>query len=55
MHNLPDIVKAITLNNKLDESRDFATLVQRAMVDQLAREQQADSRPRRESRRRSWC
>ncbi len=36
MHNLPDIVKAITLNNKLDESRDFATLVQRAMVDHLA-------------------
>jgi N-acetylmuramoyl-L-alanine amidase len=37
MHNLPDIVKAITLNNKLDESRDFATLVQRAMVETLAR------------------
>ena len=36
MHNLPDIVKAITLNNKLDESRDFATLVQRAMIDKLA-------------------
>jgi N-acetylmuramoyl-L-alanine amidase len=36
MHNLPDIVKAITLNNKLDESRDFATLVQRSMVDHLA-------------------
>ena len=35
MHNLPDIVKAITLNNKLDESRDFATLVQRAMIDKL--------------------
>ena len=37
MHSLPDIVRAITLNNKLDESRDFATLVQRAMVDTLAR------------------
>jgi N-acetylmuramoyl-L-alanine amidase len=36
MHNLPDIVKAITLNNKLDESRDFATLVQRSMVEHLA-------------------
>ena len=36
MHNLPDIVKAITLNNKLDESRDFATLVQRAMIDKLS-------------------
>jgi N-acetylmuramoyl-L-alanine amidase len=30
-------VKAITLNNKLDESRDFATRVQRAMVETLAR------------------
>jgi N-acetylmuramoyl-L-alanine amidase len=36
MHSLPDLVKAITLNNKLDESRDFATLVQRSMVDHLA-------------------
>ena len=36
MHNLPDIVKAITLNNKLDESRDFATLVQRSMIDKLS-------------------
>lgn len=35
MHSLPDIVKAIALNNKLDESRDFATLVQRAMVEHL--------------------
>ncbi len=25
---LPDIVKAIALNNKLDESREFATIVQ---------------------------
>ncbi|HXE81081.1 MAG TPA: N-acetylmuramoyl-L-alanine amidase [Vicinamibacterales bacterium] len=33
MHRLPDIVKAITLNNKLAESRDFATFVQRAMVE----------------------
>lgn len=41
MHSLPDIVKAITLNNKLDESRDFATLVQRAMVDTLARSNQS--------------
>jgi N-acetylmuramoyl-L-alanine amidase len=37
MHSLPDIVRAITLNNKLDESRDFATLVQRAMVENLAK------------------
>jgi N-acetylmuramoyl-L-alanine amidase len=35
MGALPDIVKAIALNNKLDESRDFATHVQRAMLDRL--------------------
>jgi N-acetylmuramoyl-L-alanine amidase len=35
MGALPDIVKAIALNNKLDESRDFATHVQHAMVDRL--------------------
>ena len=35
MHNLPDIVKAIALNNKLDESRDFAEIVQRSMVHKL--------------------
>jgi len=35
MRNLPDIVKAIALNNKLDESRDFATFVQKAMVAHL--------------------
>ena len=33
MGALPDFVKAIALNNKLDESRDFATHVQRAMVE----------------------
>lgn len=31
MGNLPDLVKAIALNNKLNESRDFATMVQQAM------------------------
>ena len=36
MGALPDFVKAIALNNKMDESRDFATLVQRSMVDTLA-------------------
>ncbi len=35
MGALPDFVKAIALNNKLDESRDLATHVQRAMVDKL--------------------
>jgi N-acetylmuramoyl-L-alanine amidase len=33
MGGLPDFVKAIALNNKLDESRDFALQVQRAMVE----------------------
>ena len=35
MGALPDFVKAIALNNKLDESRDFATHVQRAMIAKL--------------------
>ena len=36
MHSLPDIVRAIALNNKIDESRDFADMVQKAMVRRLA-------------------
>ena len=35
MGALPDFVRAIALNNKVDESRDFATHVQRAMVARL--------------------
>ena len=35
MGTLPDMVKAIALNNKMDESRDFAGHVQHAMVDRL--------------------
>jgi N-acetylmuramoyl-L-alanine amidase len=35
MHSLPEIVRAIALNNKIDESRDFAEMVQRAMVRRL--------------------
>ena len=35
MGALPDIVKAIALNNKLDESRDLATFVQRSMIERL--------------------
>jgi N-acetylmuramoyl-L-alanine amidase len=35
MGALPDFVKAIALNNKIDESHDFATDVQRAMVARL--------------------
>jgi N-acetylmuramoyl-L-alanine amidase len=37
MRQLPDIVKAIALNNKIDESRDFASLVQSAMMERLKR------------------
>jgi N-acetylmuramoyl-L-alanine amidase len=36
MHRLPDIVRAITLNNKIDESRDFAAAVQKSMVRSLS-------------------
>ena len=35
MRQLPDIVKAITLNNKLDESRDLAEIVQSNLVTRL--------------------
>jgi N-acetylmuramoyl-L-alanine amidase len=37
MRNLPDIVKAIALNNKIDESRDLASLVQASMTERLAK------------------
>jgi N-acetylmuramoyl-L-alanine amidase len=36
INNLPEILKAIALNSKLDESRSFATLIQRAMASQLS-------------------
>lgn len=39
MRQLPDIVKAITLNNKLDESRDLAEMVQSQLVSRLRRTQ----------------
>ncbi|MGH9237026.1 MAG: N-acetylmuramoyl-L-alanine amidase [Vicinamibacterales bacterium] len=35
MRHLPDIVQAIAMNNKLDESRDFATIVQSTLYAQL--------------------
>jgi N-acetylmuramoyl-L-alanine amidase len=35
MAALPDFVKAIALNNKIDESKDFATQVQHTMIDKL--------------------
>src|SRR5207244_2064662 len=37
MGALPDFLKAIALNNKLDESRDFATEIQRSIVERLRR------------------
>jgi N-acetylmuramoyl-L-alanine amidase len=36
MHSLPDIVRAIALNNKINESRDLAETVQRSMARKLA-------------------
>lgn len=35
MGNLPDLLKAIALNNKLDESRDFAAMIQQSMNERL--------------------
>jgi len=35
MHQLPDLIKAITLNSKLDESRDLAGIVQESLVSNL--------------------
>jgi N-acetylmuramoyl-L-alanine amidase len=35
MGSLPDLVKSITLNNKIEESREFATVVQTSMVQDL--------------------
>jgi N-acetylmuramoyl-L-alanine amidase len=35
MGSLPDIVRAIALNNKIDESRDFAAMLQQSMHAQL--------------------
>jgi N-acetylmuramoyl-L-alanine amidase len=35
MNNLPGLIRSITLNNKRDESQEFATLVQRALVMEL--------------------
>jgi N-acetylmuramoyl-L-alanine amidase len=37
MRHLPDIVQAIALNNKIDESRDFATIVQSTLYQELRR------------------
>jgi N-acetylmuramoyl-L-alanine amidase len=37
MSKLPDMIKAIALNNKLDESKDLAGMVQEALVTRLRR------------------
>ena len=37
MHHLPDILEAIALNNKLDESRDFAAMVHERLYARLRR------------------
>jgi N-acetylmuramoyl-L-alanine amidase len=37
MRHLPDIVQAIALNNKIDESRDFAAIIQSTLYQQLRR------------------
>ena len=37
MSSLPEIVKAIALNNKIDESRDFAAMVQKSLQERLRR------------------
>ncbi len=37
MNSLPDIVKTIATNNKIDESRDFAGMVQASLFDRLRR------------------
>ncbi len=39
MRNLPDIVRAIALNNKIDESRDFASMVQNRALHEAAEDQ----------------
>ena len=41
MHSLPEIVRAIALNNKIDESRDFADMVQKSMVRRLSSKNRA--------------
>ncbi|HUF23266.1 MAG TPA: N-acetylmuramoyl-L-alanine amidase [Vicinamibacterales bacterium] len=45
MHSLPDIVRKIALNNKIDESRDLANVVQASLYRGI-RQQNADARNR---------
>ena len=55
MHSLPEIVRAIALNNKIDESRDFADMVQKSMVQRLSRATTLSCGISASSRRRSSC
>jgi N-acetylmuramoyl-L-alanine amidase len=41
MRQLPDIIRAIALNDKLDESRELAAVVQESMVTRLRRQNKA--------------
>jgi N-acetylmuramoyl-L-alanine amidase len=41
MHSLPDIVRAIALNNKINESRDLAETIQRSMAKRLGTKNRA--------------
>ena len=41
MHSLPDIVRAIALNDKINESRDLAATVQRSMAKRLGAKNRA--------------
>jgi N-acetylmuramoyl-L-alanine amidase len=41
MRSLPDIVKTIAFNNKIDESRDLARQVQTALIEKLSRKDRA--------------
>ena len=41
MRNLPDIVKAIALSDKIEESRDFASMIQTSMVERLRKANRA--------------
>ena len=55
MHSLPEIVRAIALNNKIDESRDFAEIVQKSMVQEAVGARTTSCGISASSRRRSWC
>ena len=49
MNQLPDIVKAIALNNKIHESRDFASMIQSSLHSQLQKTRQQRQEPRRQA------